>query len=408
MPSQFPNGYDTFLVHSDPQSSDMTNVLRYKELKQKTTLTTAEETELNTLATTLRNKLFLAEDWNLLSDAMSNMQVFVKDTILQYYNHRGDWTATPDPAYTIFNTVRYTDGQIYLALQTPGSTAPTDATVWLLIGKKGDEGAQGPAGANLVPRGAYDSLTAYSMYDLVTYDGDTYYAKQATTGNLPSNATYWEPFVSGFGEDLSQLNTTHKASIVGAINEVNTGLTTHGHNVSELEGTLTAEQGGTGIASYTTGDILYAQDATTLVKLAKGQAGQVLSMKADGTVPEWANVATRQIYLGDETETQQTGTTEASIKSFQLVKSSSAGINISKLSMLAEMRVTSGTGTMRIYVNGSLWQSVTTTATSYGLVKLDPVDVSAWVDNAIYALEIRLVNSGSGSTYNRLIEFYVS
>jgi hypothetical protein len=43
--------------------------------------------------------------------------------------------------------------------------------------------------------------------------------------------------------------------------------------------------GGTGISSYTTGDILYASDATTLAKLPIGSAGEVLTVA--GGLPDW-------------------------------------------------------------------------------------------------------------------------
>jgi len=49
--------------------------------------------------------------------------------------------------------------------------------------------------------------------------------------------------------------------------------------------------GGTGLASFTAGDILYATGTTTLAKLAKGSAEQILSMNSGATAPEWATAA---------------------------------------------------------------------------------------------------------------------
>ena len=48
--------------------------------------------------------------------------------------------------------------------------------------------------------------------------------------------------------------------------------------------------GGTGIASFTAGDILYATGATTLTKLNKGTAEQVLAMNSGATAPDWGSV----------------------------------------------------------------------------------------------------------------------
>ena len=57
------------------------------------------------------------------------------------------------------------------------------------------------------------------------------------------------------------------------------------------EGTTVAvDQGGTGLTSYTGGDLLYASGGTTIAKLAKGTAGKVLMMNSGATAPEWANV----------------------------------------------------------------------------------------------------------------------
>ena len=57
-----------------------------------------------------------------------------------------------------------------------------------------------------------------------------------------------------------------------------TGLTpaTASTGAITLAGTLVAANGGTGLSSYTTGDIIYASGATTLSKLGIGTNGQAL------------------------------------------------------------------------------------------------------------------------------------
>ena len=45
--------------------------------------------------------------------------------------------------------------------------------------------------------------------------------------------------------------------------------------------------GGTGLTSFTAGDVFYATGTTTLAKLAKGSATEVLTMNAGATAPEW-------------------------------------------------------------------------------------------------------------------------
>ena len=53
--------------------------------------------------------------------------------------------------------------------------------------------------------------------------------------------------------------------------------------------TIATTHGGTGLTSYTTGDLLYASDTNTLSKLAAGAEGKVLQMGAFG-VPVWGDV----------------------------------------------------------------------------------------------------------------------
>lgn len=78
-----------------------------------------------------------------------------------------------------------------------------------------------------------------------------------------------------------------------------------------LSGTLITTNGGTGLSSYTAGDIIYYATGTTLTKLAIGTNGQVLT--SNGTAPTWstpsANVAS--ISFGTTGLTPATATTGA-------------------------------------------------------------------------------------------------
>lgn len=66
---------------------------------------------------------------------------------------------------------------------------------------------------------------------------------------------------------------------------------------ADVTGTLGVASGGTNIASYTTGDILYASGATTLAALADSNAGKFLRAGGAGVAPAysttvWTNAAT--------------------------------------------------------------------------------------------------------------------
>ena len=53
------------------------------------------------------------------------------------------------------------------------------------------------------------------------------------------------------------------------------------------DGITPAINGGTGIGSYSVGDILYANTTTTLAKLKSGTVGQVLTANGPNTAPSW-------------------------------------------------------------------------------------------------------------------------
>jgi len=94
-------------------------------------------------------------------------------------------------------------------------------------------------------KGTYAGGTAYTIDDVVSYNGSSYICILASTGNLPTNATYFE--------QMSQAGT----------------------DGTDLTSTLTTE-----------GDILY-RDGSGLQRLPKGTAGQELRINSGATAPEW-------------------------------------------------------------------------------------------------------------------------
>lgn len=73
-------------------------------------------------------------------------------------------------------------------------------------------------------RGDYDGSTAYSKNDVVYYstNGNAYIAKQATTGNVPTNGTYWSQFAQGSG---GIWNGGLSLGTAGQVVKVNSGAT---------------------------------------------------------------------------------------------------------------------------------------------------------------------------------------
>lgn len=51
----------------------------------------------------------------------------------------------------------------------------------------------------ITPKGEYSALTDYVLGDSVSYQNSSYVAIQATTGNVPTNTTFWQLMARGFG-----------------------------------------------------------------------------------------------------------------------------------------------------------------------------------------------------------------
>jgi hypothetical protein len=101
-------------------------------------------------------------------------------------------------------------------------------------------------------KGTYNALTAYTVDDVVEYNGSSYICILASTGNLPTNATYFE--------QMSQAGT-------------------NGTDGTDLTSTLTTQ-----------GDIVY-RNASGLARLGAGTSGQVLQTGGTGANPSWVDTS---------------------------------------------------------------------------------------------------------------------
>lgn len=92
----------------------------------------------------------------------------------------------------------WVDGRPRVLSNTEGVAGPAGASgtpgAAGVNGVDGVDGSQGPKGANW--RGAYDGGTAYLVDDLVSYNGSAYICIEDSTGNLPTSETYWSLFAS--------------------------------------------------------------------------------------------------------------------------------------------------------------------------------------------------------------------
>jgi len=98
--------------------------------------------------------------------------------------------------------------------------------------------------------------------------------------------------VSAGGATISPTELSYLDGVTSNIQTQFTGKASTGANstITSLTGlttALSAPQGGTGQASYTTGDFLYASSTTALSKLGIGSTGQVLSVVSG--IPAWSS-----------------------------------------------------------------------------------------------------------------------
>lgn len=207
--SIFPDEIDSFIRKQDIFYSDIVLLNEYKSLKLKTDRSSAENDRLNELANILKEKLFLPDDLNKLQDCIVNLETFFKnqteDYILQKqqefnaeiqkFSYKGQYDSTT--TYQMWNVVTY-NHETYVSKQNNnmGHIPVGDSTdSWWF--KAASRGAQGLPGIGLVFVGEYNNGVTYQPGQAVSYQGDVYYCIQTTVGNLPTDTTYWSLFLSG-------------------------------------------------------------------------------------------------------------------------------------------------------------------------------------------------------------------
>ena len=118
-------------------------------------------------------------------------------------------------------------------------------------------------------KGTYAGGTAYTIDDVVSYNGSSYICIQASTGNLPTDTTYFE--------QMSQAGT-------------------NGTDGTDVGTTLTTQ-----------GDILY-RDGSGLQRLGAGTSGQVLQTGGTGANPSWTDAGGGHLlaFYNDVDQTNET------------------------------------------------------------------------------------------------------
>jgi hypothetical protein len=133
---------------------------------------------------------------------------------LSQFTAKGNYNSTT--TYSKWNVVLY-NYESYVSKQNNNlNHSPIGDGSDLWWGKLASRGEKGEAGMGLTFVGDYNNSTSYSISHAVKYNNKIYYCKVATTGNLPTNTTYWTEFLSPTNAVIIQSTapTTHSTNSV--------------------------------------------------------------------------------------------------------------------------------------------------------------------------------------------------
>ncbi len=168
--------------------------------------------------------------------------------------------------------------------------------------------------------------------------------------------------LNGNGTSISGINTTGAGEVVlqtsptlvtPALGTPSSGVLTNATGLpltTGVTGTLGATNGGTGLTSATTGDLIYASGANTWHNLAVGSTGNVLTVS--GGVPTWAAPATS----GTVTSVAMTVPAFLSVTGSPITSSGTLAVSLSSTALPAAnggTGLTSFTTGQLIYANSS-------------------------------------------------------
>ena len=125
-------------------------------------------------------------------------------------------------------------------------------------------------------QGDYSAGTTYQIGESVSYNGRRYVAKTVNTGVTPADGANW--FLINDGDVLGPISATNNSL---AAFDGTTG------KLIKAAGTVSVEQGGTGVSSLTENAVLVGNGTSAIGSIAAGASGNVLT--SDGTT--WASIA---------------------------------------------------------------------------------------------------------------------
>ena len=221
---------------------------------------------------------------------------FVPSTgILSATRFAGPLTGNASSATVATDATNSANSAVTNDLTTPGLAYPT-----FVIGSTGNQPLR-TGNANLTYRPSTGQLTASSFVGSLTGNvtGNATTATDAqntvnirvTNNNV--NSPMYPTFVSGTAGPLPP-SVNGNLSYIPQTGELTAttfkgALLGNASTSTTVIGNVAAVNGGTGLSTYSVGDILYASSPTTIAPLSIGTSGQILRVSAGG-LPQWSAV----------------------------------------------------------------------------------------------------------------------
>ena len=294
--TNFPESADNFTLMQDINLSDIALATQYKNY-----INSGNITEANNLLIanpSLNSKILSSTNINKLLSAVnvielffiSNVQGFISEkqtelnTKLSQFSNQGSYNSAV--TYLQWNTVTL-NGRTYLSKQDNNLNHTPVGNIsdswWYLIAEKGDTGDTG-YGVGLQFRNQFVISTQYHVDDLVVYNGNLYRCKVDSLNHYPTDENYWEFFLSAYGENLNNLQTTDKSGLVPAINEIkntSNATTLDGHDSTYFAVASTSVQTSDVVTIATANKILKLNNDSKLPASITGDANSINGHDSD-------------------------------------------------------------------------------------------------------------------------------
>jgi hypothetical protein len=252
---------------------------------------------------------------------------------------------------------------------------------------------------NIKPTGAYNASTTYGIGDSVSYNNSSYIAIQATTGNVPTNTTYWQLLASSSALKLSTTarnvtgSTIPKGSVIyfnGASGNLPT--ITLAQANSEASSSKTAGITAVAIPNNSNGEVVISGliDSLDTSSLTVGLAVWLSPTVAGGMTNTKPTAPNNTVFIGVVTRSHPTeGTIEINIQN---------GFELDELHNVLINGITNGQ-VIQYESATQLWKNHTLTKTDVGLGNVPNTDATNPA-NIVQTPSYRFVTDTEKSTWN--------